>query len=135
MARARRANLRQASGLPDEFVPVAIEVERARATLSGAMPTARREGTAPAEALFAFEAALRQVLGLMDGWRPREPNSMLETWRSCRVALDQCLKAAERLRLEAPPLDFEQQALLFGDLIAPLDAFDEAARILRKTSR
>ena len=38
---------------------------------------------------------------------------------------------AERLRLEAPALDFESLVMVLKDLIAPLDVFSDAARLLR----
>lgn len=135
MARARKAPVDSAPGVPEAFHRVAAHVERARAALTSAMPTARREGTSPAEALHQFESSLLRARELMDDWRPVEADPRFQPWWACLSALDQCLSAAERLRLEAPPLDFEQQALLFGDLIAPLQAFDEATRMLRKTPR
>lgn len=104
-------------------------MERAKDAVAGAMPSARRDGTPLAEAVHAFERSLGNAKGAMRGWKA--PDVEVE-WQACSRALDECLAAAERLRLEAPPMDFEAMALVLGDLIAPLDAFAAAHRALRR---
>jgi hypothetical protein len=64
----------------------------------------------------------------MPGWRVPETE---EVWRSCAEALQESARMAERLRLEAPALDFESLVMVLKDLIAPLDVFSDAARLLR----
>ena len=54
-----------------------------------------------------------------------------ENWGSCSEALDESARRAERLRLEAPPLDFESLVMVLKDLIEPLEVFEDAARLLR----
>jgi len=119
---------RRRSALPDPFVRVAEHVEAAKEALVGAMPTARRPGTPLAEAIHRFEeevAAARSALAAWDD--PRHP----ELRAACEQALHLVAGGAQRLRLEAPALDFEGMAIVLGDLIAPLDVFQEAEHRLR----
>lgn len=111
---------------PDQtaFERVAEHVERAKDALAGAMPSARRAGTPLAEALHVFETEIAAARDLMPGWRG-------EPWDGCERALALVAGGAERLRLEAPALDFEGMAMVLGDLIAPLDVFEDAERSLR----
>jgi hypothetical protein len=110
------------------FLEVVERVEHGKAALVSAVPTARSPGIPLAEALHAFEDALRQARDEMHDWRTPETES---TWRACSHALDEAGRRAERLRLEAPSLDYEGLVMTLGDLIAPLDAFGDAARQLR----
>ncbi|HVM11145.1 MAG TPA: hypothetical protein VM638_01535 [Actinomycetota bacterium] len=103
---------RRRSALPDPFVRVAEHVEAAKEALVGAMPTARRPGTPLAEAIHRFEEEVAAA-------------------RSALAAWDDPGHEMERLRLEAPALDFEGMAIVLGDLIAPLDVFQEAEHRLR----
>jgi hypothetical protein len=64
----------------------------------------------------------------MPGWRDQDLEA---EWLRCDEALSLVAGGAERLRLEAPDLDFEGMAMVLGDLIAPLDVFEEAERRLR----
>jgi hypothetical protein len=82
-----------------------------------------------AEALRDFEGALTEADTLMPGWRVPETEAV---WRSCSDALQESARMAERLRLEAPALDFESLVMVLKDLIAPLEVFDEAERLLRR---
>jgi len=81
-----------------------------------------------ADALHAFERGIAEAAGLMDAWRTEETEG---AWQACRAALDEAARGAERMRLDAPSLDFESLVLALGDLIAPLEAFGEADRALR----
>ena len=110
------------------FDAVLEEVERAKALLVAAVPAGRAAPRlSPAEALLGFEEALRSATARMAAWRPAAPPAH---WAACAGALERCLRGAERLRLEAPALDFEGLVTVLGDLMSPLDAFDEARRAL-----
>ena len=82
-----------------------------------------------AEALLDFEGALGEARSAMPAWRVGEAEW---TWRSCSDALRESARMAERLRIEAPALDFENLVMVLKDLMAPLDAFDDAARLIRR---
>lgn len=110
------------------FSEVVERVEYGKAALVSAVPTARAPGTPLADALHAFELALDQARSEMGGWRTRETE---DSWQACSSALDESARRAERFRLEAPSLDYEGLVMTLGDLIAPLDAFGDAARQLR----
>ncbi|HZA60792.1 MAG TPA: hypothetical protein VE754_03805 [Actinomycetota bacterium] len=109
------------------FHVVAEHVERAKEAVVGAMPSARRRGTPLAEALLVFETEVAEARRAMPGWRRGEVDA---EWRACDEALTLVAGGAERLRLDAPALDFEGMAMVLGDLIAPLDVFGEAERVL-----
>ena len=91
------------------------------------VPAPRREPVPLAEALHGFERELGEVRARMDGWRTEGTRAV---WGRCAEGLDRAASAAERLRLEAPSLDFESLVLSLGDLIEPLEAFEEADRAL-----
>jgi hypothetical protein len=111
-----------------EFREVVEHIEHGKAALVSAVPTARSEGTPLAEALHEFEEALRAAREKMHAWRRPDTD---DSWRACSAALDEAARRAERLRLEAPPLDYEGLVMMLGDLMAPLEAFADAARRLR----
>lgn len=119
--RRRRQDPR--SPLLDRFERVVDEVERAKALLVRAVPSPRGEPGPLADSVVGFEEALRAAGELMDGWRRAETEDL---WSSCAKALDEAAARAERLRLEAPALDYESLVYVLGDLIAPLDAFEDA---------
>ena len=110
------------------FSQVVEAIERGKAALVSAVPTARSDGTSLAEALDGFEDALRQARDRMGGWRSSETE---EIWQAASSALREAARRSERLRLEAPSLDYEGLVMTLGDLMEPLDAFAEAARRLR----
>jgi hypothetical protein len=107
---------------------VVDRVEAAKRGLVAAVPSPRGAPGRPlAEALLAFEDGLRQADVRMDAWRLPELD---DAWLACRDALAAALDRAERLRLEAPALDYEGLVAVLGDLLAPLEAFGDAeARI------
>jgi hypothetical protein len=103
-------------------------VERAKADLIAAVPSARGVvDRSLAEAVLAFEDGLGRAASEMEGW----PEGSDHVRRICRAAIEESLRRAERLRLEAPPLDLEGLLTVLGDLIAPLETFSEAERSLR----
>jgi hypothetical protein len=61
----------------------------------------------------------------MEGWRGTDPS-----WRACRSGLDEAMRAAERLRLDAPDLDYEALVGVLADLMDPLAPFEDAERFL-----
>jgi hypothetical protein len=65
----------------------------------------------------------------MDAWRIPDDEG---DWAACRSALDRSLAEAERLRHEAPELDYEGLVAVLGDLMDPLEAFDRAAARMRE---
>jgi hypothetical protein len=103
-------------------------VGKAKDALTSTVPGPRTPGRPVAEALLEFERALAEARSFMPAWRAPETE---ETWRSCSGALQESARMAERLRLEAPALDFESLVMVLKDLIAPLEVFDDASRLLR----
>ncbi len=61
----------------------------------------------------------------MPGWREARTD---DVWRRCDAGIRVSLERAERLRMDAPPLDYEALVAALGDLMAPLEAFGEAER-------
>jgi hypothetical protein len=113
----------------DAFAVTAALVDRAKSVLLATVPSPRGVPGPPlAEALLGFEEALREAAATMAEWR-RSPT--IELWTVCRDALGRSLAAADRLRQDAPALDYEGLVTVLGDLMDPLEAFDEAARLLR----
>lgn len=110
------------------FSEVVAAIERGKTALVSAVPTARNQGTPLAEALHTFETAIRRARAGMDGWRTAETE---EIWEASSSALRDAAERAERLRLEAPSLDYEGLVMTLGDLMAPLDVFADAARRFR----
>jgi hypothetical protein len=107
-------------------------VQRAKDILVAAVPSPRGAPGVPlAEAVLAFEATLRDAVGSMDRWRGGDVERQ---WRACRRAIADSLTRAERLRLEAPELDYEGLVDALADLLDPLDAFAEAERDLSRRS-
>ncbi|HXF73736.1 MAG TPA: hypothetical protein VNO79_14140 [Actinomycetota bacterium] len=109
----------------DAFREALRHVERAKRELAAAVPTTRLPGRPLAEALLAFEDEVREAEAGMRAWR--HP-AVAEAWERCRSALAEVRARAERLRLEAPdPGGFEGLVGLVDDLLAPLEAFEEAS--------
>jgi hypothetical protein len=126
MVRRRRAALGPEAR--ESFRAVAGAVGRGKDALTSAVPGPRRPGTPLAQAVLTFEEALREAREHMLGWRTAETEPV---WRSCADGLGESARLAERLRLEAPALDFEGMVMVLKDLIAPLEAFEEAERLTR----
>jgi hypothetical protein len=118
--------IRRKRTVPAAFASTARSVNRAKDALLGAVPSPRGAPGVPlAEAVLRFETALREAAEGMDAWRTPETEA---AWRACRGGLDAALGEAERLRVEAPALDYEGLVTVLGDLLANLDPFDDAAR-------
>jgi hypothetical protein len=107
-------------------------VDRAKDAVTSAVPGPRTPGRPLAEALLDFEGTLAEAGSLMPAWRVAETEAV---WRSCLDGLHESMRIAEHLRLEAPPLDFESLVMVLKDLIAPLEAFEEAEPLLRRRPR
>ncbi|MGH2683930.1 MAG: hypothetical protein ACRDJP_00495 [Actinomycetota bacterium] len=113
----------------EAFERVLTTVERAKRELLAAMPSPRGiPGRPLADALVDFESELHQAAAAMPAWRAPETE---DVWRECLEAIHAALVAAERLRVEAPALDYEGLVAVLADLMAPLEAFEEADRALR----
>lgn len=88
-------------------------IERAKEDLVSAVPSPRGAPGRPlAEALLAFEEGLREAALTAD-----EP----ARWRA---AVEEALRRAERLRLNAPELDYEALVAELAHLLDPLDQLD-----------
>jgi hypothetical protein len=118
------------------FRETAEHVERARASLTDAVPTTRLPGRPLADALLEFEEGLAAAEAGMAAWRVP---ALEDVWQRCHAAIGEARAAAERVRLAAePPPAFEGLIGTIGDLLAQLDAFGEAAdrfRHLRRRGR
>jgi len=93
-----------------------------------AVPRARTPGRPLADAVLEFEECLHEAVVGMDAWR--HP-SVADQWEACRRALSGALAGAERLRMEAPEMSFDQLAFTMQDVIAPLEPFEAAAAAFR----
>jgi hypothetical protein len=110
----------------DAFRSVADLVDRASASLAEAAPSTRMAGRPLPDALADFEDLLSQAADGMPAWRRPETEP---AWRRCDAAVESARDLAERLRIEAPSLaGFEGLIGAIGELLAPLEAFDDAAR-------
>jgi hypothetical protein len=114
------------------FEVALARVERAKADLVSAVPSARAPGRPLAEALADYEDGLTEARA-MPAWRRPETES---EWTACDAALGEAVAAAERFRLQSPE-DLPFDALMFAlqDLMVPLDAFEVAARAWRRLRR
>jgi hypothetical protein len=108
------------------FTAVLAEVEPGKAALTEVMPTTRLPGRPLAEALSVFEEHLARADELMVGWRRRE---LAGAWDACEAGIAEARRRAAELRTDAPDLGgFEGLVWAVGELIAPLEAFEGAAR-------
>ena len=110
------------------FIDVVRDVEAAKDALVAAVPSARAPGAPLADALFRIEHHLQRARGGMSRWRD---HVVSEDWRRCRDGIEEARRRAERLRLEAPDLEFESLLARIAELIDPLEPFEEAARRFR----
>jgi hypothetical protein len=105
-------------------------LERAKSALLASVPGTRLPGRALAETLLEFEEGLREVRAGMESWRAPE---VQDAWSRANRSLDEAIRSAEHVRLAAsPPEGFEGLIGLVGDLIAPLEAFGDAAERFRE---
>ena len=104
---------RRTLGREEPHDRVLERIERAKADLVAAVPSPRGVPGRPlADALAAFEDGLREAVARPD---------VSERWRT---GIDESLRRAERLRLEAPVLDYEGLVTALADLIEPLDVLE-----------
>jgi hypothetical protein len=109
------------------FTSVLALVEQAKEHLVTAVPSPRGVASRPlAEALLAFEERLREARQAL----PVREAATDVIWNRCSTAIDESLRLAEKLRLEAPPLDYEGLVNVLAELISPLEAFADAERLL-----
>jgi hypothetical protein len=109
----------------EAFHEVVGHVEAAKSILTGSVPSTRFAGRPLADTLAGFEEELGFARVGMQGWRRPEVE---DGWRSADEALSAALELAAHVRLEATsPRGFEDLIGLIGALLAPLDAFEQAA--------
>jgi hypothetical protein len=108
-------------------------IERARTALTSSVPSTRLPGRPLAETLLEYEEALAEVEVGMDAWRIP---ALEREWARASEALAQGRALADRVRVDAePPAGFEGLIGLIGDLLAPLEAFNDAAERFRDLRR
>lgn len=108
-------------------------LEVAKSALLASVPGTRLPGRPLAETLLEFEEGLRQVRAGMETWRIPE---VQDVWTRASEGLDEAIQQAERVRLSASaPAGFEELIGLVGDLMAPLEAFGDAAERFRDLRR
>lgn len=104
-------------------------LERGKAALTESVPGTRLPGRPLAETLLEFEESLREAETGMAAWRAPD---VAQVWEACGEAIRTCLAMAERMRLDAEmPEGFEALIGTIGDLMAPLEAFEDAERRFR----
>lgn len=129
--RRRLPSLLQASRRSFQDLLPGLEV--AKSALIDSVPGTRLPGRPLAETLLEFEEGLRQVREQMETWRVPE---VQDAWTRASEGLDEAIRQAERVRLSASaPAGFEGLIGLVGELMAPLDAFGEAAERFRDLRR
>jgi hypothetical protein len=115
------------------FEAVIPALERARTALTTSVPSTRMPGRPLAETLLEFEESLAEVGAAMASWRIA---AVEREWIRASDALGEALGLADRVRTGAePPRGFEGLIGLIGELLAPLDAFNEAAERFRDLRR
>lgn len=108
------------AGRPPDFGAVIIAIEEAKRELLTALPSPRGiPARQIADALLAFEERLRQAVEMLTAWNDAAGTDVLA------AAIQESLRRAERLRLDAPALDYEALVAILADLIEPLGAFGE----------
>jgi hypothetical protein len=111
------------------FGSVLEEVEPAKEVLTEVMPTTRMPGRPLPDALLAFEEHLARAAVGMAAWRRPQLEGV---WAACDAGVAEARARADRLRREAPDLGgFEGLIWAVGELMAPLEAFEEAERRFR----
>lgn len=117
------------AGGDKRFGRILAQVEAAKEDLVASVPSPRGVPVRPvADSLSAFEDGLRRAADELARWRTPED----ELRRTCRAAVEEALRRAERVRLDAPPLDYESLVGLLGDLMAPLEEFERVEASLRR---
>ncbi len=113
-----------------ELEAVVQRLEEAKVSLLSAVPSRRGPGLPLAQALAGFEEGLQEVRDRMPGWRsPRTEDA----WQACREGLDLAAGTAQHLRLDASPQGYEELYTALGDILDPLDAFEQALADLARS--
>ena len=112
----------------DAFDHLAERLDVAQRSLLAAIPRSRDPGIPLADALALFETGLDEVEELMPAWRGA---AQPERFERCVTALAGARAEAERLRLDARPLEFEALNARVGDVLHPLEEFAQAEREMR----
>jgi hypothetical protein len=111
------------------FRATVAPLERGKVALTGSVPGTRLPGRPLAETLLEFEEGLREAEAGMASWRAPE---VQDAWRACDEAIRSCLQTTQRLRLDAEmPVGFEALIGTIGDLMSPLEVFEDAERRFR----
>jgi acyl-CoA reductase-like NAD-dependent aldehyde dehydrogenase len=117
------------TSVDERFGRILTQVEAAKEDLVASVPSPRGVPVRPvADALSAFEDGLRRAADELARWRTAEVGLR----QSCRAAVEEALRRAERVRLDAPPLDYESLVAVIGDLMAPLEEFERVEARLRR---
>ncbi len=104
-------------------------IDRAKDSLTAAVPGTRVPGRPLADAVLGFEDGLAEARAGMAAWRAPEVEA---EWRACDDALSEAGSRAENLRLDADtPIGFEALIGAIGDLLEPLDRFEAAGERFR----
>lgn len=115
------------------FAATLLAIGRAKDALLASVPTTRIAGRPLAASLVDLEVALAEAAATMDGWHHEDVDA---AWRAAAAGLAAARGLAERVRLEAEmPEGFEALVGTIGDLLAPLDAFEEAEERFRALRR
>lgn len=115
------------------FEAIVPSVDRARSALTASVPNTRLPGRPLAESLLEYDDALHDLVAGMGAWRSPVVE---DVWVRCDDALREATDLAEQVRIAASvPAGFEGLIGLIGGLLAPLDAFDDAAERLRELRR
>lgn len=101
------------------------EVETAKEAAVSAVPDRRGRARPLADALFEFEQELRAAWSLLPSWTGDEAHRA-----GCAAGLEESLRRAEALRLEARELTYESLVAQLAELIDPLEPFEAAANEL-----
>ena len=116
------------ASVDERFGRILAQVEAAKEDLVASVPSPRGVPVRPvADSLSAFEDGLRRAADELARWQTPE----VELRQTCRAAVEEALRRAERVRLDAPPLDYEGLVAILGDLMAPLEEFERAEARLR----
>ena len=75
-----------------------------------------------ADSLFEFAQGLREAGALLDAWSDGGTYGT-----RCREALEEAQRRAERLRFGGPELTYESLLAVIGELLDPLQEFEEVA--------
>jgi hypothetical protein len=112
---------------------VVAEVEAAKDTMTGTVPSTRSAGTPLAEGILELEGRLEAALVLMPAWRHPE---LEDEWRACEGGIRESLERARQLREDPPELGgFEGLIWVVDHVLTPLEAFEAAAERFRTLRR